>query len=49
MKSILRKARVLLSVWSEVGHHMREHLDSFTLADIADRARDLKRPIDPLH
>jgi Rrf2 family protein len=30
---------VLLSVWSEVGEHMREHLGSFTLADMVDRAR----------
>lgn len=30
---------VLLAVWSEVGGHMRTHLDSFSLADMADRAR----------
>ncbi|MGH9205061.1 MAG: RrF2 family transcriptional regulator [Acidimicrobiales bacterium] len=30
---------VLLSVWSEVGEHMRCHLDSFTLADMVARAR----------
>ncbi len=30
---------VLLSVWSEVGEHMRHHLDSFTLADMVERAR----------
>ncbi len=30
---------VLLAVWSEVGGHMREHLDSFSLADMAARAR----------
>lgn len=30
---------VLLSVWSEVGELMRGHLDSFTLADMAERAR----------
>ena len=30
---------VLLAVWSEVGEHMREHLGSFTLADIVNRAR----------
>ncbi|MCL4422640.1 MAG: Rrf2 family transcriptional regulator [Actinobacteria bacterium] len=30
---------VLLAVWSEVGEHMREHLDSFTLADMVVRAR----------
>lgn len=30
---------VLLSVWAEVGSHMRSHLDSFTLADMVERAR----------
>lgn len=30
---------VLLSVWEEVGAHMRVHLDSFTLASLADQAR----------
>ncbi|MEA2901284.1 MAG: Rrf2 family transcriptional regulator, iron-sulfur cluster assembly transcription factor [Actinomycetota bacterium] len=30
---------VLLSVWAEVGGHMRDHLDSFTLADMVTRAR----------
>ena len=30
---------VLLSVWAEVGDHMRQHLDSFTLADIEARSR----------
>ena len=30
---------VLLAVWSEVGRHMRHHLDSFTLADMATQAR----------
>jgi Rrf2 family iron-sulfur cluster assembly transcriptional regulator len=29
---------VLLEVWAEVGEHMREHLDSFTLADMVKRA-----------
>jgi Rrf2 family protein len=29
---------VLLSLWAEVGDHMRQHLDSFTLADMVDRA-----------
>ena len=29
---------VLLAVWSEVGQHMRRHLDSFTLADMVQRA-----------
>ena len=32
---------VLLTVWADVGTHMREHLDSFTLADIAARAQGL--------
>ncbi len=32
---------ILLSVWSEVGVHMRRHLDSFTLADIAARSRGI--------
>jgi Rrf2 family protein len=30
---------VLLSVWAEVGQHMRRHLDSFTLADMVERAQ----------
>ena len=30
---------VLLSVWSDVGAHMRSHLDSFTLADMVARVR----------
>ncbi len=30
---------VLLAVWAEVGTTMREHLQSFTLADMVDRAR----------
>jgi Rrf2 family protein len=30
---------VLLSVWSDVGEHMRRHLDSFTLADCVAKAR----------
>jgi len=28
---------VLLSVWADVGEHMRHHLDSFTLADMTNR------------
>ncbi len=32
---------ILLAVWSEVGVHMRRHLDSFTLADIAARSRGI--------
>jgi Rrf2 family protein len=30
---------VLLAVWSDVGDYMRNFLDSFTLADMVDRAR----------
>ncbi len=30
---------VLLAVWADVGHQMRSHLDSFTLADMVARAR----------
>ena len=30
---------VLLSVWADVGEHMRQHLDSFTLADMVQRSR----------
>lgn len=33
---------VLLAVWAEVGHHMRHYLDSFTLADMVERARGLR-------
>lgn len=32
---------VLLQVWAEVGEHMRQHLDSFTLADMVRRARGM--------
>ena len=34
---------VLLAVWADVGHHMRRHLDSFTLADMVERARGNSR------
>src|SRR4051812_23164315 len=30
---------ILLQVWSDVGEHMRHHLESFTLADMVRRAR----------
>ena len=30
---------VLLDVWADVGNHMREHLSSFTLADMVLQAR----------
>jgi len=35
---------VLLAVWADVGHHMREHLDSFTLGDMVDQARGTGTP-----
>ena len=30
---------VLLAIWSVVGAHMRQHLDGYTLADVAGQAR----------
>jgi Rrf2 family protein len=36
---------VLLAVWADVGHHMREHLDSFTLADMTARAQGTASPV----
>ena len=30
---------ILLTVWDDVGEHMRTHLDSFNLADMVDRAQ----------
>ncbi len=33
---------VLLGVWADVGNHMREHLASFTLADMVLQARGLQ-------
>ena len=35
---------VLLAVWAEVGEHMRRHLDSYTLADMMDRAAGVPAP-----
>lgn len=32
---------VLLTVWGEVGNHMRSHLQGYTLADMVDQARGL--------
>jgi len=40
---------VLLAVWSEVGEHMREHLGSFTLADMVRRAKGVAVPARSLH
>ena len=39
---------ILLAVWGDVGQHMREHLDSFTLADMVRRARGNAVPSAPL-
>ncbi len=39
---------VLLAVWADVGEHMREHLDSFTLADMVHQAAGTAVPA-PLH
>ncbi len=36
---------VLLGVWADVGNHMREHLSSFTLADMVLQARG-GRPVE---
>ena len=40
---------VLLAVWADVGEHMREHLDSFTLEDMVRRARNTATPAPALH
>lgn len=40
---------VLLAVWAEVGGHMRDHLESFTLAEMVAQARDLRRPPPKVH
>jgi Rrf2 family iron-sulfur cluster assembly transcriptional regulator len=39
---------VLLGVWADVGNHMREHLASFTLADMVLQARG-GRPVKRTH
>jgi Rrf2 family iron-sulfur cluster assembly transcriptional regulator len=39
---------VLLGVWADVGNHMREHLSSFTLADMVVQARG-GRPVQRTH
>ena len=38
---------ILLAVWADVGDHMRKHLESYTLAEMVDRARG-NRPIEPI-
>jgi Rrf2 family iron-sulfur cluster assembly transcriptional regulator len=40
---------ILLQVWADVGEHMRQHLDSFTLDDMVRRARGTAAPSKPLH
>ena len=35
---------VLRAVWADVGTHMREHLTSFSLADMVDQARGTAPP-----
>ncbi len=39
---------ILLAVWSEVGDHMRHHLDSFTLADMVARSLGMAPATAPL-
>jgi Rrf2 family iron-sulfur cluster assembly transcriptional regulator len=39
---------VLLAVWSEVGESMRQHLDSYTLAEMVQRARGNQLTTAPL-
>jgi Rrf2 family protein len=38
----------LLAVWSEVGQHMRARLDSYTLADMVERATGLRAVVPTL-
>jgi Rrf2 family protein len=38
----------LLDVWSEVGQTMRTYLDSYTLADMVERATGLRAPVPSL-
>lgn len=35
---------VLLTVWADLGEHMRQHLDTYTLADMVTRARGVPLP-----
>ncbi|MBW3556646.1 MAG: Rrf2 family transcriptional regulator [Actinobacteria bacterium] len=39
---------VLLAVWADVSAHMREHLESFTLAEMVARARGTTASLVPL-
>ena len=34
----------LLAVWADVGEHMRQHLESYTLADMVSRTRGPRQP-----
>ena len=38
----------LLDVWSEVGQRMRAYLDSYSLADMVERASGLRAPVSSL-
>jgi len=40
---------ILLGVWEQVGEHMREHLDSFTIADMVRQARGARAVAPVLH
>ncbi|MGO9343852.1 MAG: RrF2 family transcriptional regulator [Acidimicrobiales bacterium] len=40
---------ILLGVWEQVGEHMREHLDSFTIADMVRQARGARTVAPVLH
>jgi Rrf2 family iron-sulfur cluster assembly transcriptional regulator len=40
---------VLLAVWSVAGEHMRRHLESYTLASVAEQARGEAPWPSPLH
>jgi Rrf2 family protein len=38
---------ILLTVWADLGEHMRQHLDTYTLADMVSRARGVPAPPAP--
>ena len=44
-RTIARQHGGLLGLWSDVGEHMRTHLDSYTLADCVRRARNWSQPL----
>ncbi len=35
---------ILLTVWADLGEHMRQHLDTYTLADMVTRSRGVPVP-----